>query len=160
MFTKDLWVSALVFNIPRCLLHPVMSFLMVRRLDKFKLLQLLTILEPGFYEDGKFGIRIESKSLRSPPAQSLADTDPSSDIIMAREVQTNHNFGDKTWLGFEHVTMTPIDNNLIEPSLLSDVEIEWVNKYHAEIWEKTHHFFEHDEYTRNWLQRKTQPISK
>lgn len=83
-----------------------------------------------------------------------------SDIIMAREVQTNHNFGDKTWLGFEHVTMTPIDNNLIEPSLLSDLEIEWVNKYHAEIWEKTHHFFENDEYTRSWLQRKTQPISK
>jgi len=79
---------------------------------------------------------------------------------MAREVQTKHNFGDKTWLGFEHVTMTPIDNNLIEPSLLSDMEIEWVNKYHAEIWEKTHHFFENDKFTRNWLQRKTQPISK
>lgn len=79
---------------------------------------------------------------------------------MAREVQTTHNFGDKTWLGFEHATMTPIDSNLIDPSLLSDTEIQWVNNYHAEVWEKTNHFFVNDEWTRNWLQRKTQAISK
>ncbi|KAF5855537.1 hypothetical protein ETB97_009010 [Aspergillus alliaceus] len=97
--------------------------------------------EPGFYEDGKFGIRIEN-------------------VIMAREVQTTHQFGDRPWLGFEHVTMTPVGRNLIEPSLLSDAELKWVNDYHAEIWEKTHHFFENDEYTRSWLQRETQPISR
>ncbi|THC97449.1 hypothetical protein EYZ11_003098 [Aspergillus tanneri] len=97
--------------------------------------------EPGFYEDGKFGIRIEN-------------------IIMAREVQTTHSFGDRPWLGFEHVTMTPLGRTLIEPSLLSDGEIKWVNDYHAEIWEKTQHFFANDEYTRKWLERETQPISK
>ncbi|KAH8433136.1 aminopeptidase P [Aspergillus melleus] len=97
--------------------------------------------EPGFYEDGKFGIRIEN-------------------VIMAREVKTTHNFGDRPWLGFEHVTMTPIGRNLIEPSLLSDSEIKWVNDYHTEIWDKTHHFFENDEYTRKWLERETKPISK
>ncbi|KAL2818455.1 hypothetical protein BDW59DRAFT_175187 [Aspergillus cavernicola] len=75
--------------------------------------------EPGFYEDGKFGIRIEN-------------------IIMVREVQTTHKFGDRPWLGFEHVTMCPIGLNLIEPSLLGDSEIKWVNEYHAEVWEKTH----------------------
>ena len=79
---------------------------------------------------------------------------------MAREVHPPHQFGDKTWLGFEHVTMTPIGRNLIEPSLLSDAEIKWVNEYHAEIWEKTHGFFEKDELTRSWLKRETQPISK
>ncbi|KAL3452855.1 hypothetical protein BJX65DRAFT_292779 [Aspergillus insuetus] len=74
--------------------------------------------EPGFYEDGKFGIRIEN-------------------VIMVREVQTTHKFGDRPWLGFEHVTLCPIGLNLIEPSLLSDHEIKWVNDYHAEVWEKT-----------------------
>lgn len=97
--------------------------------------------EPGFYEDGKFGIRIEN-------------------VIMVREVQTTHKFGERPWLGFEHVTMCPIGLNLIEPSLLSDSEIKWLNDYHAEVWEKTHKFFENDEITRNWLQRETQPISK
>ncbi|EPS34624.1 hypothetical protein PDE_09588 [Penicillium oxalicum 114-2] len=97
--------------------------------------------EPGYYEDGKFGIRIEN-------------------IIMAREAKTNHKFGDKQWLGFEHVTMTPIGRNLIEPSLLSDDEIKWLNDYHAEVWEKTNHFFKDDELTLKWLQRETQPISK
>lgn len=62
---RDLWVSDLVFNIPRFLLPPVTSFLMVRRLDMLELFQLLIVLEPGFYEDGKFGIRIESKSLHT-----------------------------------------------------------------------------------------------
>lgn len=97
--------------------------------------------EPGYYEDGKFGIRIEN-------------------VVMAREVNTPHKFGDKQWLGFEHVTMTPIGRNLIEPSLLSDAELKWVNDYHAEIWDKTHHYFNSDELTQKWLERETKPISK
>ena len=42
--------------------------------------------EPGYYADGKFGIRIES-------------------IALVREVKTPNNFGDKGFLGFENVTM-------------------------------------------------------
>ncbi|KAJ5573884.1 uncharacterized protein N7459_008311 [Penicillium hispanicum] len=97
--------------------------------------------EPGYYEDGKFGIRIEN-------------------IVMAREVNTPNKFGDKQWLGFEHVTMTPIGRNLIEPLLLTDAELKWVNDYHAEVWDKTHHFFNDDELTRKWLERETKAISK
>ncbi|KAJ5191455.1 uncharacterized protein N7498_010440 [Penicillium cinerascens] len=97
--------------------------------------------EPGYYEDGKFGIRIEN-------------------VVLCREVNPPNKFGDKQWLGFEHVTMTPIGRNLIEPSLLSDAEIKWVNDYHAEIWDKTHHFFNNDELTQKWLERETLPISK
>lgn len=42
--------------------------------------------EPGYYADGRFGIRIES-------------------IVLVREVKTPNNFGDKGYLGFENVTM-------------------------------------------------------
>ena len=42
--------------------------------------------EPGYYADGKFGIRIES-------------------IVLVREVKTPNNFGDKGFLGFENVTL-------------------------------------------------------
>ena len=96
--------------------------------------------EPGYYEDGKFGIRIEN-------------------IIMAKEVETTHKFGGKPWLGFEHVTMTPMCRKLIDKSLLSDKEIKWLNDYHAEIWKNTKGFFEgKDEKTLAWLKRETAEI--
>jgi len=77
---------------------------------------------------------------------------------MAREVKTTHKFGDKPWLGFEHVTMTPLCQRLIDISLLTPVEKKWVNDYHTEVWQKTNQYFEKDELTRNWLRRETQAI--
>jgi len=94
--------------------------------------------EPGYYEDGNFGIRIEN-------------------IIMVKEVETNHRFGDKSYLGFEHVTLVPMCRKLIDVNLLTDGEREWLNSYHTEVLEKTKHFFEKDELTMKWLERETQP---
>ncbi|KAI5307765.1 hypothetical protein KEM55_007487 [Ascosphaera atra] len=96
--------------------------------------------EPGYYEDGAFGIRIEN-------------------IFMVRPVETKYSFGDKPWLGFEHVTMTPICKKLIDPSLLTADELKWLNDYHAEIYEKTSPFFEKDEFTLNWLKKETSPLT-
>ena len=42
--------------------------------------------EPGYYADGDYGIRIEN-------------------VVVVREAQTPNNFGNKGFLGFEHVTM-------------------------------------------------------
>jgi Xaa-Pro aminopeptidase len=42
--------------------------------------------EPGYYEDGKYGIRIEN-------------------IVLVKEAKTPNNFGGKGYLGFEHVTL-------------------------------------------------------
>ncbi|KAF2434748.1 X-prolyl aminopeptidase [Tothia fuscella] len=95
--------------------------------------------EPGYYEDGNFGIRIEN-------------------IIMVKEVETTHKFGDKPYLGFEHVTMVPMCRKLIDVSLLTKDERKWLNDYHAEVFEKTKSFFEGiDERSLKWLQRETQP---
>ncbi|KAI9760184.1 MAG: hypothetical protein M4579_001799 [Chaenotheca gracillima] len=95
--------------------------------------------EPGYYEDEKFGIRIEN-------------------IIMAREASTNHKFGDKPYLGFEHVTMVPMCRKLIDPAMLSRREKEWLNDYHSEVQERTKGFFEGDARTTKWLKRETDPI--
>ncbi|KPM36894.1 putative Xaa-Pro aminopeptidase P [Neonectria ditissima] len=95
--------------------------------------------EPGFYEDGKFGIRIEN-------------------VIIVKEVKTKHSFGDKPFLGFEHVTMVPYCRNLLDVSLLTETEKVWLNSYHAEVLEKTRGFFEKDEMTMVWLKRETEPI--
>ena len=36
-------------------------------------------------------------------------------------------------LGFETLTLAPIDRNLMELSLLSSTEIEWINSYHQKV---------------------------
>ena len=51
--------------------------------------------EPGYYADGKFGIRIES-------------------IVLVREVKTPNNFGDKGYLGFENVTLSVFRSSTME----------------------------------------------
>lgn len=94
--------------------------------------------EPGFYEDGSYGIRIEN-------------------IIMVKEVEVKHKWGDKPFLGFEHVTMVPMCRKLTDVSLLSESDKKWLNEYHAEVLEKTQSFFKDDKLTMDWLERETQP---
>ena len=95
--------------------------------------------EPGFYVDGSFGIRVEN-------------------IVMVREAKTKYSFGDKPYLGFEHVTMVPYCRKLIDTSLLTDAEKKWLNDYNADIWAKTKSYFEGDELTLAWLKRETEPL--
>lgn len=94
--------------------------------------------EPGYYEDGSFGIRIEN-------------------IIMVKEAQTKHKFGDKPYLGFEHVTMVPMCRKLVDVGLLTEREKGWLNSYHAEVLEKTAPFFKDDARTKTWLERECAP---
>lgn len=69
-------------------------------------------IEPGYYEDGSFGIRIEN------------------DMIVV-EKETPHQFGDVKYLGFESLTLVPIQTKLVDASLLSDSELSWLNDYNA-----------------------------
>ncbi|KXS96306.1 hypothetical protein AC578_7481 [Pseudocercospora eumusae] len=94
--------------------------------------------EPGYYEDGSFGVRVEN-------------------VIMVKEVKTKYNFGDKPYLGFEHVTMVPMCRKLIDVSLLTDVEKRWLNDYHKEVYDKTWEFFKEDPLTLDWLKRECAP---
>ena len=100
--------------------------------------------EPGYYEDGNFGIRIEN-------------------IVLCVPKETKYKFGDKPWLGFENVTMTPLCRKLIEVKLLTQPEIEWVNSYHDKIFAKTKGFFEGKEGDQKrlalaWLKRETSKL--
>ena len=112
--------------------------------------------EPGYYADGQFGIRIES-------------------IVLVREVKTPNNFGDKGYLGFEHVTLLvlpcvlsfalsdvmnrcPIHKNLVDVDLLSAEEKKWLNEYHAETWEKVSPLLKNDERATKWLERECAPL--
>ncbi|KAH8889541.1 Creatinase/aminopeptidase [Thozetella sp. PMI_491] len=101
----------------------------------------LVSIEPGYYEDGVFGIRIEN-------------------MAIVREVKTNHTFGDKAYLGFEHVTMVPFCRSLIDIDLLTQKEKDWLNAYSADILNKMEGFFKDDEVTLAWLKKETQPFEE
>ncbi|KAH6849711.1 putative Xaa-Pro aminopeptidase P [Chaetomium sp. MPI-CAGE-AT-0009] len=96
-------------------------------------------IEPGFYEDGSYGIRIEN-------------------LALVREVKTEHSFGDKPFLGFEHVTMVPYCRKLIDEGLLTAEEREWLNRSNEEIRERMAGRFDGDQLTQAWLERETQPF--
>lgn len=48
--------------------------------------------EPGYYEDGSFGIRLEN-------------------VLVIKEADTKFNFGDKGYLSFEHITWVKFSNS-------------------------------------------------
>lgn len=95
--------------------------------------------EPGYYEDGKFGIRIEN-------------------IILVVPAKTEHKFDEtKPFWGFETVTMVPMCRKLVDTKLLTPDELAYINAYHAEVWEKTSPLLSHDERALKWLKRETAP---
>ena len=96
-------------------------------------------IEPGYYEDGAYGIRIEN-------------------IAIVREAKTEHTFGDKPYLGFEHVTMVPYCRKLIDETLLTADEKKWLNESSKQILSNTEPYFKDDPLTHSWLIRETQPF--
>ncbi|KAJ8751981.1 hypothetical protein K2173_000727 [Erythroxylum novogranatense] len=90
--------------------------------------------EPGYYEDHAFGIRIEN-------------------LLFVKEVDTPNRFGGTEYLGFEKLTFVPIQIKLIEQSLLSAKETDWINDYHSQVWEKVSPLL--DGSARQWLWNNT-----
>jgi Xaa-Pro aminopeptidase len=94
--------------------------------------------EPGYYEDGSFGIRLEN-------------------VLIVKEANTKFNFGDKGYLAFEHITWTPYQTKLIDTTLLTPAEIEWVNAYHSDCRKILQPYLNEQE--KEWLRKATEPIA-
>jgi Xaa-Pro aminopeptidase len=94
--------------------------------------------EPGYYADGRYGIRIEN-------------------VVIVQEAETPNNFGNG-YLSFEHVTMCPIQTKLIDFSVLTAQEKEWLNSYHAETLEKVGPLLRNDLRALQWLERECSPV--
>ncbi|RWW17992.1 hypothetical protein GW17_00018050 [Ensete ventricosum] len=57
-------------------------------------------------------------------------------LLIVKEAELPNYYGGIGYLGFEKLTFVPIQNKLVDLSLLSHVEINWLNDYHAQVWEK------------------------
>ncbi|KAK6911546.1 Peptidase M24, C-terminal domain [Dillenia turbinata] len=95
--------------------------------------------EPGYYEDHAFGIRIEN-------------------LLFVKEVETPNRFGGVGYLGFEKLTFFPIQSKLIDISLMSATEIDWLNDYHSQVWEKVSPLLSGSAH--QWLWNNTRPLVK
>ena len=78
--------------------------------------------EPGYYKTGAYGIRIENLVVVTPPEEIAG--------------------GDRPMLGFETITLAPIDRRLIEPALMTSAEIAWLDAYHASLPAKLDHLLD------------------
>jgi Xaa-Pro aminopeptidase len=92
--------------------------------------------EPGFYKPGEFGIRIEN-------------------LILLREAEPIDR-GERPMHWFETLTLCPIDCNLIDASLLSSDEVQWLNTYHARVLREIGPFLEGRELA--WLEGACKPL--
>lgn len=97
--------------------------------------------EPGYYEDGKFGIRIEN-------------------CVLVTKAETKHRYRSKQFLTFEPITLVPIQTKMIDPSLLTEHEIAWLNNYHADIRTKVGEELKAQGKTEvyHWLLKNTEPL--
>ena len=93
--------------------------------------------EPGYYRPGAFGIRIEN-------------------LITVIEAEPLSGGDDRAMLAFETLTYAPIDLRLVEATLLTDDEKNWLNAYHQEIYAKLAPLIEPE--TAHWLAGATRNI--
>lgn len=93
--------------------------------------------EPGYYKADAWGIRIEN-------------------LIVVTEPEDIPG-GERPMMGFETITVCPIDRRLIAPSLLTPDERAWIDGYHAMVRDKLLPLVPEGE-PRAWLIAATQPI--
>lgn len=94
--------------------------------------------EPGIYRTNQWGIRTENLITVVPAMRTKATTT------------------DDEWLAFETLTLCFYDTSLIEMSLMTEDEIDWLNAYHVRVYKEVSPLLNNDE--RKFLARKCAAI--
>ncbi|XP_039186984.1 xaa-Pro aminopeptidase 2 isoform X1 [Crotalus tigris] len=103
---------------------------------------MFTSIEPGYYHDGEFGIRLE-------------------DVALVVQAKTKYSVQEDPYLTFRVVSLVPYARNLINESLLSQDQIQYINKYYETIRQIIGPELQRrqleEEY--RWLEKNTEPFS-
>ena len=97
---------------------------------------MVTSNEPGLYLENRYGIRLEN----------LIVTVPAMETEFGR------------FLKFDTMTLFPFDLRLLETSIMTDEELEWLNAYHAEVRSRLTPLLTAEE--AKWLEEKTRPVKR
>lgn len=92
--------------------------------------------EPGYYKTDGYGIRIENLQY----------------VTEAAAIKG----GEREMLGFANLTLAPLHKSLIEVSLLTEAERDYINDYHADVWNKVGGQVEGD--VKAWLKEACAPL--
>jgi len=95
---------------------------------------MLTSNEPGYYEEGSHGIRIENLVLSVPHCEGP----------------------DGQFLAFETMTLFPIDTSLIEYNMMDRTSVEWLNNYHREVYSRLQKYC--NTHQKKWLKERCKSI--
>lgn len=90
--------------------------------------------EPGIYLENRYGIRIENLVL-----------------AVKSDIGKTENF-----LKFETLSMCPLEFELIDADLLTEIQKDWINSYHASVYSNLSPLLEEQE--RIWLKDKTRSL--
>jgi Xaa-Pro aminopeptidase len=90
--------------------------------------------EPGVYREGAYGIRLEN--------------------MILVDVAFENEFG--MFMKFDTLTLCHFERNLMDKSLLSREEQEWINAYHAGVYERLSPLVGQE--VAAWLREKTRPL--
>lgn len=90
--------------------------------------------EPGVYKEGEFGIRHENELL----------------VVKG----TNNFYGQ--FMHFEPLTFVPFDLDGIDQSKMTQDEIEWLNAYHAQVYDTLQPYLNDEE--KDWLKNATRAL--
>jgi Xaa-Pro aminopeptidase len=99
----------------------------------------LTSNEPGYYETGGFGIRIEN-------------------ILAVAAAGGDKSGPDRPFLEMETLTFVPMQHKMMEPELMTHTEKAWVDAYHAQCREKIAPLLADDPAALAWLERNTKAM--
>lgn len=95
---------------------------------------MLTSNEPGYYKDGHYGIRIENL------------------ILAVENGETEYG----KFYKHQTVTMFPLDTKLIDQTILTKSEVQWINDYQNEVYDKLSPYLNDNE--KEWLREKCENI--
>ncbi len=95
---------------------------------------MITTIEPGIYIEGSHGIRVENE-------------------ILCKKGAYNE-YGQ--FMEFETITFAPIDLDGVDPKYMTKAEVEWLNNYHAQVYEKISPYLTAEE--AEWLKEYTRAI--
>lgn len=93
--------------------------------------------EPGFYLEGKWGMRIES-------------------ALCVRHVRTKGEFNGDIWLGFERLTCVPIQTRMVKENMLTKEEKQWLKDHNKKCLERLEPYLKEDKRALKWLKREAE----
>ncbi len=128
---------------------------------------MVTSNEPGFYDDGNFGIRIENllEIVEVSSSEEATNGDATNGETNGEEPPNKKQkvaapAEGKKFLKFGKLTLIPIQTNLIKVEIMTEDELDWLDSYHQEVLQKVKPLLEEGSAAMEWLVKSCEPIKR